>query len=376
MLLFKCRPTIHSFEKFEEFAEEFHIGEGDIVLTLSFLYEPVFKPLNLKCNYIFQDKYGLGEPTDEMVKSIFREAEKFNYKRVIAVGGGTVIDIGKLMTHSDVSGDIDLYSLFTKKIPFNKDKKLVIIPTTCGTGSEVTNISIVGFISKNTKFGLASEELYADDAVLITEFLKTLPFKPFMASSIDALIHSIESYLAPKSNVYTELYSLKAMKIILEGYLKMHEKGKDYRNEIMNDFAIASNYAGIAFSNTGVGAVHAISYPLSGKYHVAHGEANYQFLTEVLRTYYKMNSNGKIKELNSYIAGILNVRDDSEVIYNEIDKILGDFLYKKKLNEYGMQKSEISDFSELVIETQQRLLKNNYVPFNKKVISSIYENLF
>ncbi|MEY8001727.1 4-hydroxybutyrate dehydrogenase [Clostridium sp. Mt-5] len=376
MLLFKCQPTIHSFEKFKEFAEEFNVGEGDLVLTLSFLYEPIFKPLNLKCNYIFQDKYGLGEPTDQMVKSIFQEAEKFNYKRIIAVGGGTVIDIAKLMTYSDVSGDIDLYSLFTKKIPFDKNKKLVIIPTTCGTGSEVTNISIVGFIKKNTKFGLASEELYADDAVLITEFLKTLPFNPFMTSSIDALIHSIESYLAPKSNAYTELYSLKAMKIILKGYLKMAAKGKDYRNEIMDNFAVASNYAGIAFSNTGVGAVHAISYPLSGKYHVAHGEANYQFLTEVLRTYYKMNSKGKIKELNTYIAEILNVRDDPEIIYDSIDKTLGDFLYKKKLSEYGMQKSEIDDFSELVIKTQQRLLKNNYVPFNKKIISSVYENLF
>lgn len=376
MLSFKCKPEIHNFEKFAEFAEEFNVGEGDVVLTLSFLYEPIFKPLNLKCNYIFQDKYGLGEPTDEMVKSIFKEAQDFNYKRVIAVGGGTVIDIAKLMTHSDISENIELYDLFTKKIPFNKNKKLIIIPTTCGTGSEVTNISIVGFIEKNTKFGLASEQLYADDAVLITEFLKTLPFNPFMTSSIDALIHSIESYLAPKSNAYTELYSLKAMKIILEGYLKITEKGRDYRNEIMNDFAVASNYAGIAFSNTGVGAVHAISYPLSGKYHVAHGEANYEFLTEVLRTYYKMNSKGKIKELNTYISTILNVKDDSEVIYDRIDKILGNFLHKKKLIEYGMKKSEIEDFSELVIETQQRLLKNNYVPFDKKIISSVYENLF
>ncbi|MBV4418868.1 4-hydroxybutyrate dehydrogenase [Clostridium tyrobutyricum] len=376
MLLFKCKPTIYNFEAFSEFAEEFEVGEGDLVLTLSFLYDKVFKPLNLKCNYIFQDKYGLGEPTDEMVNSIFKEAQEFNYKRVIAVGGGTVIDIAKLMTHSDVSEDIDLYGLFTKKIPFNKNKKLVIIPTTCGTGSEVTNISIVGFIKKNTKFGLAAEELYADDAVLITEFLQTLPFKPFMTSSIDALIHGIESYLAPKSNAYTELYSLRAIRIILEGYLEIAEKGKEYRNEIMNNFAIASNYAGIAFSNTGVGAVHAISYPLSGKYHVAHGEANYQFLTEVLRTYYNMDSEGKIKELNTYLSTILDVKDDAEVVYEKIDEILGNFLYKKKLSEYGMQQNDIDEFAGLVIETQQRLLKNNYVPFDKSIISSVYKNLF
>ncbi|AGK98775.1 4-hydroxybutyrate dehydrogenase [Clostridium pasteurianum] len=375
MLLFNCKPKIHNFEAFREFAEEFNIGEGDLVFTLGSLYEPIFKPLNLKCNYILH-KHGLGEPTDEMVKTIFEEAEKFNYKRVIAVGGGTIIDIAKLMTHSDISKDINLYDLFTKKIPFNKNKELVIVPTTCGTGSEVTNISIVGFVEKNTKFGLAIEELYPDDAVLITELLKTLPFNPFITSSIDALIHSIESYLAPRSNPYTELYSLEAIKIILEGYLKILEKGKDYRNEIMNNFAIASNYAGIAFSNTGVGAVHAISYPLSGKYHVAHGEANYQFLTEVLRTYYKINSKGKIKELNAYISKILNIKEDAEVIYDKIDEILGGFLHKKKLSKYGMQQNEIDDFSKLVIETQQRLLNNNYVPFDKEIVSSVYKNLF
>lgn len=376
MLLFKCKPTIHSFDKFNEFAEEFNVGEGDLILTLSFLYETVFKPLNLKCNYIFQDKYGDCEPTDEMVNNIFQEAEKFKFNRVIAVGGGTVIDIAKLLTHSGVSKDIDLYDLFTKKVPFNKNKQLVIIPTTCGTGSEVTNISIVGFVKKNTKFGLATDELYADDAVLITEFLKTLPFYPFITSSIDALIHSIESYLAPKSNAYTEIYSLKAMEIILKGYLEIAEKGKKYRSEIMQEFAMASNYAGIAFSNTGVGAVHAISYPLSGKYHVAHGEANYEFLTEVLKTYYKINSTGKIKALNTYLSSILKVKDEASIIYIKLDELLGGFLPKKKLREYNMKEEEAKDFAEVVITTQQRLLNNNYAALDKENIVSIYSSLF
>lgn len=376
MLLFSCRPAIHKFDTFKEFSQSFNISEDDLILTSDFLYNNILKQLNLKGNFIISDKYGLGEPTDEMVKSIFAEAEKLNYRRVIAVGGGSVIDIAKLLTYKGLNKDIDLYELFTKKIPFNKDKELVIIPTTCGTGSEVTNISIVGFIEKNTKLGLAIDELYADDAVLIIELLKTLPFSVFMTSSIDALIHAIESYLAPKSNPYTELYSLKAIELILEGYLKIHKNGKEYRNDIMDTFAIASNYAGIAFGNTGVGAVHALSYPLSGKYHVSHGEANYQFLTEVLKTYYKMNGIGKIKELNSFIASILNVKDDANTIYLKMDEILGSFLPKKKLREYGIEHSEVNDFAVLAFETQQRLLNNNYVPFDKDIIASIYENLF
>lgn len=376
MLAFKCKPEIYQYKTVEDFIKEFNVGEKDLIVTLSFLHDTVFKPLNLNCKFIFQDKYGLGEPTDEMILSMFKDLENVKFDRVIAIGGGTIIDIAKLMTLPELKENIELYSLFKKEVKFEKKKELIIIPTTCGTGSEVTNISIVGFVEKNTKFGLAIEELYADNAVLIEELFKTLPYGAFITSSIDALIHAIESYLSPKSNQYTELFSKEAIKMILKGYIDIKANGLEYRTKIINDFVIASNYAGIAFGNTGVGAVHALSYPLGGKYHVPHGEANYQFLTAVLRAYYNGNSEGKINEVNEIIAEILEIENNSNVVYDKLEELLSSFLEKNRLNKYGMLEEDIEGFTKLVIETQQRLLVNNYVALSEDDISNIYKVLF
>jgi 4-hydroxybutyrate dehydrogenase len=365
-------PQIHSFKVFKEFAEEFKINENDLVLTHEFIYEPYMKDLNLKANFIFQEKYGTGEPSDEMIDKIFADMPKKDIKRVIAVGGGTIIDISKLMIFKDAKKALDL---FEKKVPLIRDKELIIVPTTCGTGSEVTNVSIAEIKSKQTKMGLATDELYADFAVLIPELIKGLPYRFFVASSIDALIHAVESYVSPKSNQFTEIFAVKAIEMIMSGYMQIIEKGEEYRLQLLEDFAIASNFAGVAFGNTGVGAVHAMSYPLGGNYHVPHGEANYQFFTEVFKTYNEKNPDGKIKEINQILAKILNTSADASV-YDELEKVLNKLLVKKPLKEFGMKEAETESFADSVIETQQRLLVNNYVPLTREDMVKIYKALY
>ena len=106
--------------------------------------------------------------------------------------------------------------LFTgKKVP-KKVKELIVVPSTCGTGSEVTNVAIAELKSLQTKKGLAVEETYADIAVLIPESLQGLPDYVFATSSIDALIHAVESYLSPKASPFTEQFSLKAIEMNYE----------------------------------------------------------------------------------------------------------------------------------------------------------------
>ena len=87
---------------------------------------------------------------------------------------------------------------------------------------------------------------------------------------------------------------MKAMEMSIEGFRKIAEHGEEYRMNLLDDFLTASNLAGIAFGNAGTGAVHAMSYPLSGVYHVTHGEANYQFLTAVFAKYQELDPNGRI----------------------------------------------------------------------------------
>lgn len=371
MKLLELNTKIFKFDCCKDFADFFNIGEGDFILTNDFIYTPFMGSLNLKANVVFQEKYGFGEPSDDMINNIIKDMEGKTYKRVIAIGGGTVIDICKLLALKQTKNVLDL---FEKKVPIIKDKELIIVPTTCGTGSEVTNISIAEIKEKHTKMGLAVDELYADYAVILPDLVKGLPYKFFVTSSIDALIHAIESYVSPKANPYTELFSVKAVELILRGYISILNKGENYRTEIIEDFIIGSNYAGIAFGNAGVGAVHALSYPLGGSYHVPHGEANYQMFIEVFKTYFKKNPEGKIKKINKVLADILECNPSN--VYENLAEVLDKLLIRKPLKEYGMKEEEIETFADSVISGQQRLLVNNYVSFSREDILEIYKSLY
>ena len=371
MQFFKLKTVISRFENFGDFAKEFNLGENDLVLTNGFLYDPFMNKLNLKCHFVMQEKYGMGEPSDEMMNNIINDLKGINYNRVIAVGGGTVIDISKLLVLKDITNVVDA---FEKKVPLIRDKKLVIIPTTCGTGSEVTNISIAEIKSKHTKMGLAIDEILADDAVIIPEFLKGLPFKFYMFSAIDALIHATESYVSPKSNIYTKIFNRSAIETIIDVFKNLAEKGEEYRFERMEDMLVAANFAGVGFGNTGVGAVHALSYPLGGKYHVPHGEANARFFTEVFKLYEKKNPSGQnLKEVNQILKDALK---SSKPTYEALDELLLKLIKPAKLSDYGMTKEDIDGFTDTVIKTQQRLLANNYVAISDAEIKQIYNTLF
>lgn len=371
MELLKMKTKIHQFEDMAAFAEAFQIGENDLILTNGFLYEPFMKSLNLKARVIFQEAYGGGEPTDVMMNAILTEALKAPYDRIIAIGGGTVLDIAKVLIFDGVT---DVVNAFERTVPLVKGPKLIAVPTTCGTGSEVTNITIAELTTKQTKMGLADDLLLPDEAVLIPSLMKGLPYSFYLYSSVDALIHAVESYVSPKANVYTKMFSMKAIEMILDVYSQLIEKGEDYRMERLADMAVASNFAGIAFGSAGVGAVHAMSYPLGGKYHVPHGEANYQFFTTVFRHYMALNPTGKITELCDVLSKHLNCEPSKA--FDELEVMLSKLLPKKPLKSYGMTSDEIQIFTEKVLTGQQRLLANNYVAFSEADIRGIYERLF
>ena len=236
MKMLSIKPTIYKFKTAEEFAAEFKIGVGDLVITNEYIYQPFFGKLNLGCDVLYQEKYGAGEPSDDMAEAMYKDI-KGDHKRVIAIGGGTVIDISKLFALKTVSPILDLYDGKTEIV---KDKELVLVPTTCGTGSEVTNIAILALNSRGTKKGLAVDEMYADSAVLVPELLNGLPFRFFATSSIDALIHAVESSLSPKGNEMTRMFGYKAIDMILHGYKKIAADGPEARMPLLEDFLMAS----------------------------------------------------------------------------------------------------------------------------------------
>ncbi|MFV0527576.1 MAG: iron-containing alcohol dehydrogenase, partial [Lachnospiraceae bacterium] len=300
------------------------------------------------------------------VEGIWADVCTIEYNRVIAIGGGTIIDVAKLFALRNVSPVVDL---FENKLEIIREKELILVPTTCGTGSEVTNVSILELTTRNTKFGLAVPELYANEAVLIPELLYDLPFRYFATSSIDAFIHAIESYTSVRATPFTKMYS------ILKAYKNIAQNGEEARRPLLKDVQLASTYAGIAFGNAGTAAVHAMSYPLSAAYHVPHGEANYALLTEVYRKYMEKAPHGEsLLEVNAFLGNILGCEPQN--VYEEIEKLFQHILEKKPLHTYGVRETELADFTKVVIEKQGRLTRNNYVPLTAEDYMDIYKKQF
>ena len=368
---FKLSPEIFTFDDCKEFCSTFNINKNDLIITNEYIYKPFFEKHVNSPTVIYRRDFGSGEPSNIMVEKIYNQVKDIDYKRVIGIGGGSILDVAKLFALEKLTPVCDL---FEKKFPPKKNKELILIPTTCGTGSEVTNISVLHLSSIDSKLGLAHDEILADSAVLIPELLTVLPFKVFAASSIDALVHAVESFVSPKSSVFTEMYSIEAMKMIINGFKSIAIHGENELNNHLNDFLIASTYAGIAFGNAGCGAVHAMSYPLGSIYHVPHGESNYVFFSEVFKTYEKLNPQGKIQKLNNILSDILNCSEKE--VFEEMEKLLFKILPKKSLQGYGAKKEDLELFTDNVLTKQGRLMGNAYIPLDRETIYNIYKSLY
>ena len=339
------RPTLHRFETCLDFVKEFHPGERDLVLTNKYIYEPYLGQMGLPVHTIYQEEYGAGEPTDVMVDAILADAARMGCTRVIAIGGGTVLDIAKILAVSSGEG-VD--TLFDRAPAL--DKRL------------------------GTKLGLVSPAMYADHAVLIPQLLEGLPFGVFAASSIDALVHAVESSLSPRATPYTKLFGYKAIEMILHGYQRLVSEGREALHILLDDFLVASNFAGIAFGTAGCAAVHAMSYPLGGKYHVAHGESNYAMFTGVLKNYLELRQDGEIAVMNEFLARLLGC--GTQAVYDRLEELLNQLLPKRSLHEYGVTRQDLRDFTHSVITGQGRLMDNSFVPLDETRVLKIYTELF
>lgn len=368
---FKIVPSILMMDTAKELYSAYSFSESDLVFISDSTKKRWFHDGFENAIVVNYRQFGNGEPSDEFVNDIIKYIGNKSYDRVFAIGGGTILDVAKLFALEKISPVCDL---FQKKFPAKKTKELVLIPTTCGTGSEVTNISILELKALNTKMGLADDTLYADTAVLIPELIKELPYSVFAASSIDALIHAFESFLSPKASPFTKFYAKEAITLILKGYCSIRKMGTAVLSKKCGNFLLASTYAGISFGNAGCAAVHAMSYPLGAKYHVPHGEANYVFFIEIFKTYVKLDPYGNINELLNLISHLLYCNTHNAL--EELEELLSTILPHKKLISYGVKQNDLEEFTQVVITKQGRLMGNNYTELSERTISHIYQSLF
>lgn len=370
---FNLIPSIAEYSDFAQFAQVADLNEKDLILTNEYIYRPGIAALNLPCQTIFQEKYGMGEPSDVMVDAMLAELSSMEYDRLIAIGGGTIIDIAKVLAVASSTDKVD--DLYEKMADLKKIHPLYIVPTTCGTGSEVTSISIINRTTKGVKQGIVSPAMFANEAVLIPDLLLSLPYPVYATSSIDALIHAVESYLSPNACAISEVFSVNAIDMILTSWKLATEAGdqnawKQYALELLR----ASNYAGIAFGHAGCAAVHALSYPLGSVHHIPHGKANQLMFAAVMRKYIEKQPVGKINQFEELIAKVIGTT--KETALEDLYSLMDDVLKCTPLAENGVTEDELPVYAKSVIETQQRLMANNYVFLDEQDVLAIYKSAF
>ena len=220
------------------------------------------------------------EPSYLEAQKLLEQCKRLQPDFLMAVGGGSVMDTAKLASilMTDAYG---IKELLDAPGLAKKCVRTLMIPTTAGTGSEATPNAIVAVPEKRLKVGIVNEEMIADYVILDAVMLKGLPRNIAAATGVDALAHAIECFTGNKANPFSDLFAMRALDMILHHI----ERACDDPDamEAKNQMQLASFYAGAAITASGTTAVHALSYPLGGKYHIAHGVSNAVLLVPVMR---------------------------------------------------------------------------------------------
>ena len=256
---------------------------------VAFITDPIILKLGLadaalqglkKANvdvWLFSDV--IADPPQELVLEVVTKAKIEKVDGVVSVGGGSSLDTAKLIAVL-LNTDQPLEEMYGVNQVKGERLPLVLAPTTAGTGSEVTPISIIT-TGKTEKKGVVSQQLLPDCAVLDAELTVGLPASITAATGIDAMVHAIESYTSKiKKNVLADCLARQALDLLGANLRKVCETPDD--REARANMLLGSMLGGMAFTNAPVGAVHALAYPLGGNFHVPHGLSNALVLPYVM----------------------------------------------------------------------------------------------
>jgi acetaldehyde dehydrogenase/alcohol dehydrogenase len=281
--------------------------------------------LRKRPDYVHCEIFSEVEP-DPSIETVTKGAElmaKFQPDVIIALGGGSAMDAAKGMWMFYEHPDADFFGLKQKFLDIRKrivkypklgvKAQLVAIPTTSGTGSEVTSFAVITDKEANIKYPLADYELTPDVAIIDPQFVMTVPQVITADTGLDVLTHAIEAYVSCMANDFTDGLAMKAIQLVFEYLPRAYRNGSDeLAREKMHN---ASTIAGMAFANAFLGINHSLAHKLGSEYHIAHGRANAILLPHVIR--YNATKPKKFTAFPKYKHFIADIR------YAEIAKMLG-----------------------------------------------------
>lgn len=310
------------------------------------------------------------EPTHNDVTQLVNEIGDTPADYIVAVGGGSVLDVAKLV--SVLKGAAySIENLLETPGIAKKQVKSLLIPTTCGTGSEATCNAIVGVPEKGIKIGIVNDALIPDAAILDAVFVKDLPQKHLAAAAVDALCHCVECYTSNKANAFSDMFAAEGAKLIFHNIREAYANAANL--EARAQLLIGSFYGGVAITSSGTTAVHALSYPLGGEFHIPHGVANAILFEKVMRV--------NKPDITTELAGLcdavypekaaLSINEKAEFIIEDIADIVQKLDIPGDLAGFGVEMKDL-DFLVEAGSGVRRLLDNNKRALTKEEITNIY----
>ncbi|MFA9215695.1 MAG: iron-containing alcohol dehydrogenase [Sphingomonadaceae bacterium] len=298
----------------------------------------------------------VADPPEEIVRDAVAAARAHDTDIVIGLGGGSSMDVAKLIAVL-AGSDQELGAIYGIGNVQGARLPLVQIPTTAGTGSEVTNIAIVT-TGATTKMGVVAPQLYADLALLDAELTLGLPPQVTAATGIDAMVHAIEAYTSRhKKNPLSDMLARKALGLLSANLIAACENGQNLAAR--QAMLLGAMLAGQAFSNAPVAAVHALAYPIGGIFHVPHGLSNSLVLPHVMRFNAPVAA-GLYAELAEIVvpaaSGTIEARAEALIVaMQQIAIITG---IERTLQQVGIREHDLDQLADDAMK-QTRLLGNN-----------------
>jgi len=311
------------------------------------------------------------DPRIEIVDATLSQFQGGKYDAIIGLGGGSSLDIAKLVAvMAKNPGSISDY--FGIDLVSHPGLPLICVPTTAGTGSEVTPIAILSDEAEHLKKGVVSGYLFPRVALLDPLLTVGLPPAVTASTGMDALIHAIESYTSINANDLTDHFAYKAIQLIYGNIRTAYARGDDVNARF--NMLEGSLVAGLAFANAGVTAVHAFAYPLGGEFHVPHGLANAVMLPHVLR----FNMLGNLAKFTSISKAFglpvenLTQKQAAEAGISAIEELMRDLNIPLHLKDMNIDQQAIPRMAEGVMKVT-RLLANNPRKMTLKDAEQIYQ---
>jgi alcohol dehydrogenase len=372
----KIVSGVGSIEKIKDIVTDYE-AKNVIIITSQGLSDLVEKPKNILeaagVNvHIISDTPP--EPAVDQVNAVFNVAKEFECQMIIGIGGGSAMDTAKIVALL-LTNQVELRDLVKGKAQIKRrGVPTLMIPTTAGTGAEATPNAIVLVPEEELKVGIVSEKMVCDCVILDPEMTIGLPKHITANTGMDALCHAIECYISKKANPFSDTFALKAISLISRSIRTAYNDGKNL--QAREDMLLGATFGGISIATSSTTAVHALSYPLGGKYHIPHGLSNAILLPDVMKFNLDVCED-KFKDIAIAMGldvGDCTTRQAAEKMIANLYSLIEDLNVKCDLKEKGINEAALDDMIEAA-EKVTRLLDNNPKVVTKADMRAIYEKL-